>query len=316
MMIPELLKDVKTVGISGHVKPDGDCVGSCLGLSLYIQKYFPEIETTVFLEEIPEVFHFLNGASKIQHLPVKDSFDLYFALDCGDLKRLGDFAVHFENAKKTVCIDHHKSNDSFADINIIVPEFSSTSELIFNHLPKDDITKEIAECLYVGMVHDTGVFQYSSTTADTMNAAGFLMEKGIDYSGIIDRTYYEKTFVQNKILGYATMNAELFGNGEGIVTCITLEDLDKFGATKMDLEGIVNQIRLTKGVEVAVFIHQTDEEEYKISLRSKARVDLSVIAQSLGGGGHQRAAGCSVTGSLENVKELILSKVTAALQKS
>ena len=193
MNLDSILKDVKSVGISGHVRPDGDCVGSTLALYQYITKYYPEIECKLYLERIADCFYFLKGAKEIIHTVDNKVYDCYFALDCGDLSRLGDFAALFKAAKKTVCIDHHKSNSGFADEELVVPGKSSTSELIFELLPKDRIDKEIAEALYVGIVHDTGVFQYSSTTAATMSAAGFLMECGIDYSAIVDGTYYEKT---------------------------------------------------------------------------------------------------------------------------
>ena len=127
----EVLKGAKRAGIAGHVRPDGDCTGSCLALYQYIGLYFPEVAVDVYLEEIPNSFHMLTGADEICHgLPENMVYDVFFALDCGDVGRLGFAGTLFEKAKKTVCIDHHVSNESFADVNQIVPDASSTSELI------------------------------------------------------------------------------------------------------------------------------------------------------------------------------------------
>lgn len=301
MNLDSILKDVKSVGISGHIRPDGDCIGSTLALYQYIRKNYPNIDCKLYLQRVPDCFYFLAGAKEIIHTPEDKVYDCYFALDCGDLSRLGEFGTLFTAAKKTVCIDHHKSNSGFADKELVVPGKSSTSELIFELLPKDKIDKEIAEALYVGIVHDTGVFQYSSTTAATMSAAGFLMERGIDYSAIVDGTYYEKTINQNKILAYAINKARLVEDGKIIESVITKAEMQEFGVTPMDLDGIINQLRITKGVEVAIFLYESSDNEYKVSLRSKRKVDLSEIALKFGGGGHERAAGATMSGTSDEI---------------
>ena len=202
----EVLKGAKRAGIAGHVRPDGDCTGSCLALYQYIGLYFPEVAVDVYLEEIPNSFHMLTGADEICHgLPENMVYDVFFALDCGDVGRLGFAGTLFEKAKKTVCIDHHVSNESFADVNQIVPDASSTSELIYNLMDKEKITKEVAEALYLGIVHDTGVFQYSSTKPSTMEAGAELLRKGIDGPKIIEKTFFEKTYAQNQVLGKALL---------------------------------------------------------------------------------------------------------------
>ena len=143
----EKLKGIASVAISGHVRPDGDCVGSTLAVYNYITTYFPEIQVELFLESIPDVFLFLKNADKIQHAYEEDKvFDLFIVLDCGDEGRLGPFVKCFDAAKHTLCIDHHVSNQAFAEDNYIVPDASSTCELVFNMMEPDKITKEIAEC--------------------------------------------------------------------------------------------------------------------------------------------------------------------------
>ena len=140
--LDDKLEGVTSVGISGHVRPDGDCVGSTLAVYNYITTCFPEIKVDLFLESIPDVFLFLKNADKIQHeYEENKSFDLFIVLDCGDERRLGPFAKYYHAAKHTLCIDHHVSNQAFAEDNYIIPDASSTCELVFNMLDADKITK-------------------------------------------------------------------------------------------------------------------------------------------------------------------------------
>ena len=190
-------------------------------------------------------------------------YELFMVLDCGDLERLGESKKYFESAEHTLNIDHHISNTMFGEYQYVIPEASSTSELVFHLIPKERMTKEIAECIYTGIVHDTGVFQYSCTKRSTMEAAGFLMEYGINYPKIVSETYFMKTFQQNKIFGTALMKSRLHLNGTCISAIITREDMDACGADVNDLSGIVSELRSTKGVETALFVYQTGEDEYK-----------------------------------------------------
>ena len=193
-MLNKILGGVKEIAIGGHVRPDGDCVGSCMGLRQYITENYPDKKVTVYLEEIPDSFQFLKGTEEIRsEIPENKVYDLFICLDCGDKGRLGFSAPLFEQAAYTFCVDHHISNVSFAMDNVIRPDASSTSELVYELLDKKRISKETAEALYLGIVHDTGVFQYSCTSPDTMRAAAVLMEKGINAPEIIHDTFYEKT---------------------------------------------------------------------------------------------------------------------------
>lgn len=302
-MLNRALIQVNTVAIGGHVRPDGDCVGSTLGLYQYIKNCFPNIQVDVYLEDIPESFKPMFPVSEeILHEVDKEKvYDLFIALDCGDAGRLGFSAPLFENAKATMCVDHHVSNMSFADDNYIVPDASSTSELVYNLLDKERITTEIAECLYLGIVHDTGVFQYSCTSPETMEVAANLMRKGIRSNEIIDKTFYEKTYAQNQILGRALLESFLFMNGKCIVSYITKKIMDFHGVTPKDLEGIVSQLRVTKDVEVAVLLYETAPQEFKVSLRATGDVDVSKVAGFFGGGGHKKAAGVTMKGTVHDI---------------
>ena len=314
-MINRALESAKTVAIGGHVRPDGDCVGSTMGLYQYIKTWYPDIEVDVYLEDIPESFKKLIAVSNQIKGEIDEEicYDLFIALDCGDAARLGFSGVLFDKAKHTLCVDHHVSNMAFADENHIVPEASSTSELIYHLLPYERITKEIAECLYLGIVHDTGVFQYSSTAPETMEAAANLMRKGIRANEIIDKTFYEKTYAQNQILGRALLESILFMDGKSIFTCLTKKIMDFHGVKPKDLEGIVSQLRVTEGVEVAIFLYQTDEQEYKVSLRASGDVDVSKVAQKFGGGGHKKAAGVTMKGTMHEIINNLSEQISAQL---
>lgn len=309
--LDSILSGKKTIAIAGHVRPDGDCVGSTLSIYNYIKKYYPNVMVSIFLEPIPNIFKFLSYSDEILNECCKDTvFDLFICCDCGDLSRLGFAAECFCKAKTTACIDHHVSNQSFADENYIFPEASSTCELVFDLMEKEKITKEIAECLYTGMAHDTGVFQYSCTSAKTMNAAGVLMEKGIDYSKIVDDTFYTKTYNQNLVLGQALLDSKLYLNDQVIVSYVTKETMKKFDVLPKHLEGIVSQLRVTKGVLVAIFLYENEDGTFKVSTRANGDYNLAELAMHFGGGGHVKAAGFTMSGTPESIIKEILDEIS------
>lgn len=312
-MLEQALLQANSIAIGGHIRPDGDCVGSCMGLYGYIKKYYPHIQTDVYLEEIPDSFSMIDMVKFIRHEAEDKVYDLFIALDCAGKNRLGFSEPLFDKARKTLCIDHHISNEGFADKNHIVAESSSTAELVYRLLDKEKIDTDIAECLYLGIVHDTGVFQYSSTAPETMEAAADLMRKNIRANEIIDKTYYEKTYPQNLALGQALLSSELILGDKCIVSYLTKETMQKFQVVPKDLEGIVSQLRVTKGVEVAIFMYQLSDEEYKISLRASGDVDVSLVAQVFQGGGHKKAAGLSMKGAPKEIIEQLTEEIRKQL---
>lgn len=308
--IDSILKDAQSVAVSGHVRPDGDCVGSTLAVYNYIKDYYPDIKARLYLEPSPNIFKFMQRADEIDSSFADDTvYDLFIACDCSDTGRLGSAAKYFESAKRTLCIDHHVTNGAFADANYIFPDASSTCELVFELLPKERITIQIAECIYTGMVHDTGVFQYSCTSKKTMDIAGSLMEMGIDYSRIIDDTFYTKTFAQNKIMGQALLNAALYLNGDVILSAVSRAEMEKYDVLPKHLDGIVNQLRVTKDIKVAVFLYENEDGTYKGSLRVNGDYDVAKVASVFGGGGHVKAAGFTIEGPLEVATDRILTAI-------
>ena len=311
--IAEVLEGVKTVGIGGHIRPDGDCVGSCMALYLYIRTYFPDIDVTVYLDHPKPIFGHIECIDEIKTEADDSVYDLFITCDVSARDRLALAGNLFENAKKTVCIDHHVSNPGFADVNHVHGEISSASEVLYKLLDKEKINLDIATAIYTGMIHDTGVFQYSSTSPDTMRIAGDLMEKGVDFSNIIDESFYQKSYIQNQVMGRVLAESIMLLDGKCIVGYMKLRDMDFYGVKPSDLDGIVSQLRLTKGVEVAMFIYEHESQVFKVSLRSNGSVDVSKIASYFGGGGHVKAAGCDLAGSMYDVINNISEQIEKQL---
>lgn len=307
------LEGVCSVAIAGHIRPDGDAVGSCLGLYLYLKENFPDKKAVVYLEKLPAAYEVMNGTEEICHdfEHADEPVDLFFSLDCADTDRLGNAQKILKNAKRTICIDHHISNVGFADVNYIVPDASSTSELVCNILEDARLPQDAAAALYMGIAHDTGVFRHSCTSPETMETAARLMRHGIDCSKIISRTYYDKTYHQNQILGKALQESMLLLDGRVIFSVVRLKDMEFYGVTSSDLDGIVQQLMGTIGAEAAIFLYETSPNEYKVSMRSKEIINVSEIAGYFGGGGHVRAAGCNMQGSVQDV----VNNITLHMEK-
>ena len=312
--IKELLQEAKSIAILGHIRPDGDCVGSCLGLYHYITSNWKEYKVQVFLEEFDEKFFILNDAKKIRHdLETKEKFDLAIACDVASIDRLGVAETMFKNASHTLCIDHHLTNTNYADVTYLRGGLSSTGEVLCQLFDFDLVNQDCASSIYMAIAHDTGIFKFSATTQETMNYVGKLLSKGIDQTKIIDETYNSKTYNQQRICGKVLMESELTEDGKVIISHATLKDLENYHLVSTDLDGIIDNLRIVKDIEVAVFIYETGENCYKVSMRANGKVKVSEIALSHGGGGHIWAAGCTIQGTLNEVKNEILTDIKKQL---
>ena len=284
------LGDAVSIGIGGHLRPDGDCIGSAIFQCISrIDQIHTDFETKV------------------------EQFDVFIALDTTK-DRLGKAEEYFDHAKKRINIDHHISNSGCGDVNYIMPKASSTCELIYDLMDKEQLDEEIAKAIYIGMVHDTGVFQYSNTSPSTLRAAAELISYGFDFPKLIDETFYEKTYVQNQILGRALLESFLFMNGKCVVSMVDRKTMNFYQAGPHDLEGIVNQLRNTKGVECAIFMYQLDTREYKVSLRSNGKVNVEKVASFFGGGGHERAAGVTMQGTFYDIVNSLSEQIDIQLK--
>ena len=313
--IDELMTpQVRTAAVAGHVNPDGDCVGSCTAVWQYLKKRYPGVAVDLYLEEPEAALRFLRGVETARtEAEPGAAYDLVIVCDVSDEERIAVARDLFRNAGRTACIDHHLSNPCFADVNHVEQEASSCCEVLYGLMDSGAVDEGIAESLYTGIIHDCGVFQYRNTSRRTMEIAGALMEKGIDFARIVDESFNQRTYIQNRILGYALERSALHFGGRCVCSVVTAADMERFGAELRDLSMIVSQLRFTKGVECAVFLYEVEADVFKVSLRSNLYLDVAELAGEFGGGGHMRAAGCTVRGKAEAVLAMVLEALSGRL---
>ncbi|MBR1758464.1 MAG: bifunctional oligoribonuclease/PAP phosphatase NrnA [Lachnospiraceae bacterium] len=309
--LKKICKDSKAIAIGGHVRPDGDCVGSCLGVYHLLKNTYPEKEVQVYLEFVPESIKLLPGADTVKNAYDTDVYyDTFIALDNGSEERLGFSEPVWQKAKTKVEIDHHISNTYVGEHVLIDAKASAACEIVADLIDDEDLTLEIAQCLYLGIVHDTGVFKHNNTTEHTMCVAGRLLAKGVDTEQIINQSFYQKTYVQNQILGRSLLESFLTLDRRVIISVITNDVLTFYGASSQDIDGVIDQLNVTEGIEASVLIYEYEIGKFKISLRSHHIVDVSTIAKALGGGGHIHAAGFNAEGNwhdiINNILELMI----------
>jgi phosphoesterase RecJ-like protein len=303
MNLLEEIGNAQSVAIAGHIRPDGDCISSTLALRGYLKNARPGTKITVFTQDNPPtIFSYLEGYDEMNltYSP-KEKYDVFVALDVSSLDRLGDSLWFFENAGKTICVDHHETNPGLADVNEIRPKASSTCEVLFDLFEKEYMDDKVAECLFTGIVHDSGVFQYSNMSRKSFNTVGELVEYDFDGPKIIQDTFYEKSYIQNQILGRALLESILFMDGKCIVSMVDRKMMDFYNVLPKHLEGIVNQLKNTRGVEVAIFMYEMGTQRFKVSMRSNGLVNVAKVAAVFGGGGHERAAGVEMNGTYYDV---------------
>lgn len=298
----EIAQGAKTILIAGHLRPDGDCVGAAAAAYLYLKKIYPEAQISAYVEKVPEVYRFLDPEHSIfvEKLP-EGPVDLFLSLDSSSKDRLGEAERLFDTAGRTACIDHHVSNLGYARENFVEAGSSSACEVLYGLMEEELIDTRIAEAIYIGIIMDTGVFRYSNTSKKTMEIAGSLMEKGVPFWKYIDECFYQRTYTQTQLLGRTLLTSMRLMEGRVIVATVTRRMLEFYGAQTEDIEGIIDQLCVTKGVEVALLLQEIDDQQYKVSMRSNTFVDVSKIAVYFGGGGHVKAAGCTMRGSLHDV---------------
>lgn len=297
------IKEAKTIGIAGHIRPDGDCAGSCMALYHYLKQNLSSDKTIdVYLEPVSDKLRLWQDIDLFkQHNDAGIKYDLFISLDSGSLDRLGFATDYFNNAKRTINIDHHISNTQFGNINHVIDSASSTCEVLFDLFDEDKIDLVTAEALYLGIIHDTGVFKHSNTSEKTMIIAGKLISKGVPFSKMIDETFYQKNYIQNQLLGRCLLESIFVLHGKCIVSYVSKKMLEFYSAVPSDLDGIIDQLRITEGVEIAILLYETESHEYKVSMRANSNIDVRKVAAYFGGGGHIKAAGCTMQGSIHDV---------------
>jgi phosphoesterase RecJ-like protein len=310
----ELLKIAEKsekVLIVGHIHPDGDCLGSMFALRVFFERLGKVAVVGIEKEDYPAAYSFLlEGHRTVSPEEMNEKFDLAISVDAPNTNRLGGFAVYFEQAEKKVNIDHHPDNRNFADLNIVVEDISSTSEIIFWLLKEMnfDIDYEIALPLYVGIVTDTGRFQYSNTLPSTFEAAKDLLAKGVSPVYVF-RQVYEN--LRPEVLRLLGVVLERVKNENGLFwSYIEEDDFDRFNVRPAETENYIDYIRSIMGCKVAALFKKIkrDSAFWKVSLRSRGEVNVQELAAKFGGGGHIEASGCEVAGTLNEAVSKVLGE--------
>lgn len=302
-----LINSSQNICIAGHKAPDGDCIGSVMALYEFLKPCGKNL--TVCIDgTIPFNYTAFVEKNIIAEEYDGSEFDLLFILDCSDAQRLGKFSDVFKNSKKTVCIDHHKTNDSYADINIIDSNMSSTGELLYDILNTSErqLTKKIAEYIYVAILTDTGKFSYSNTTGQTHQKTAGLIELGVDVAEIDNMIYNSKPSNVVKAFIECISGIELYYDNRFGIASITGDILERNNVNMGDIDGVVEFIREIKEVEVSCVLKEYEGKNTKVSLRSKNNIDVSDVSLIFGGGGHAKAAGFEIEDTVENTKKLLI----------
>ena len=297
------LKKEKSVAIFSHIRPDGDTIGSALSLKLALNSL--GINATVYCQDvIPPKFHTFTGATEIKS-ELKGEYSAFLAIDCADITRLGDFAPMFSAHKNTYSLDHHISNRGYARVNTMI-DTAANCENVYNLILElgATITKDIANCLALGIVTDTGNFRHDNVTKETFYIASKLREIGADFNHIVFKTFTEQSKNRAKLFGLTMSKIRYFLDDKLAFATVKLEDIEKTGARPDETEGFIDFIMGITGVEVGVCALEIEKDVYKISFRSK-KTDVNEIAGTFGGGGHVRASGCRIHGEYEEVVDKV-----------
>ena len=312
--IIEEIKKANTIIVLTHESPDGDAVGSSLAMYQALKQMGKEVDLVI--PEHPKVYDFLPCADEIKTEGRNDiNYDLGIALDCTDTNRLEGFEPWYDNAKVKISIDHHGSNSMFADYNFVNPVAPACAQILIVVLKSMgvDINKDIGKCILAGIITDTGGFKYDGVTTETFEFVADLLRLGVNVSETYKKVLQVKTRANFDLTKLAIDRMEFFEDGKIAFTYITMEDEEKIGAQPGDHEGLVEIGRDLEGVEVSIFLRET-EKGFKASLRSNEYVNVSEVASIFSGGGHVKAAGCTLPFTLQQAKEKIIERVKIFLQ--
>jgi phosphoesterase RecJ-like protein len=306
--IAKIINENKSFILLPHVSADGDSIGSSTGLSLALKKLGKKA-TILLEEEPPSVFKFLPGFEnlKVYNEGDKYSADCVIALDTGDIKRLGNRYPVFEACSNTINIDHHQTNTNFAAVNYIDVNAAAVAEIMWDlaGLLKVEMDTDIASCLYTSIMTDTGGFRFSNTTSKTHDIAGRIIDLGVNIDKIASNVLESNSVAKLKLIGAVLNTLELHYNNKLAILTVTSDMIEKVNATEEDSEGLVNYAKGIIGTEVGILLKETPNG-IRVNFRSKEYVDVAEIAVVLGGGGHKKAAGCTLEMSLEAARAKIL----------
>lgn len=310
----------QSIVLACHVSPDGDALGSMLGLALSLAPLGKSL-TILSQDGVPDILRFLPRADLVQQTTDEAAFDLAIVLDSGDLSRVGErVRPLIGRARRIVDIDHHSLAGAFGDIRVLDPQTASTSEIVYALVRTMGfpITPDIATCLFTGVITDTGSFRFQNVTPATFRVAADLLEAGAPPAFVSENVFENRTFAATRLLGHALSSLSRSSDGRIVWAHIAAADFTAVGATDEDTEGIVNYVRGVRSADVGVLFREiasvdASPPKIRISLRSREGVNVAEIAQRFGGGGHRMAAGCTLALPLDEAKRTVVAALTAAL---
>jgi phosphoesterase RecJ-like protein len=311
--ISDALTSATNIAITAHIRPDGDAIGSCIGLSRML-KNAGKSPAVIDIEPVPDRYKFMIDEGECFDSENFDfsHIDCIIVLDSGSLDRAPEFITKWQSNIPIINIDHHLSNTKFGNLNFVDTKASSVGEILCRIASNTGlkINAHTAEALWVSIVTDTGRFSYSNTTPATMSAAAELLSTGINTADINHEIYNAMPLRQLKLRGRALERLTIHENGTVAMVTLSRNDFDELGCTPADTEDIVNLPRSLSGVAIALFLYEfPDTPETKISLRTAEPYDASEFCRKLGGGGHARAAGCALPGTVPAASEDILDRI-------
>jgi len=301
--------------IACHENPEGDAIGSQLALALALRK-MGKTATVLNADPVPGNLAFLPGAESVVYDEDGSGYEVAVVVDCGSRERTGRVEAELAKPAVMVNIDHHRTNGGCGDYCLIDPEAAATGMLVYRILSAmgTEIDYDVAVNIYVAILTDTGSFHYSNSSPEAFHIAGEMIRRGIDPWAVAEQVYETQSAERLHLLGRVLSSLEIAAGGRVAAITTMKSDLDEFSARKDFLEGFINYPRSVIGVEVAVSFREEGAGEFRVSFRSKGRVDVSAVAQSFGGGGHRNAAGCTVQGSLDEVRSKVFGALEAALR--
>jgi phosphoesterase RecJ-like protein len=310
----ELIRASEAVYVGTHVRPDGDALGSTLALGLAIQAAGRQL-AFLCADPVPPEYRFLPGADQISSRPPAWPADLGIVVDCDGLARVGVLEPVFSGLPHLVDIDHHATDRVFGEVVMADATAGATGEVVWDLLRAAGfpVTAEIATCLYTAIVTDTGRFGYANTTARSLAIAAELVAAGADPHLVTRKVYEEGSIAATHLLGLALSRLSSDFDDQVVSSTLALQDFADTGAIPSDTEGIIDHLRRIGGTRVALLFVELEDHQVRVSLRSDGSVDVSQIAFALGGGGHMAAAGCTLEGSTESVREKVLAAVRRTL---
>ncbi len=300
--------------IACHENPEGDAIGSELALALALRK-MGKTATVLNADPVPENLLFLPGSDTVVFREDGAKYEVAVVVDCSSPERTGRVGPELRKCPVMVNIDHHRSNGDRGALDLVDPEAAATGLLIYRVLTAMgcDIDHDMAMNIYVAVLTDTGSFHYGNSSPEAFQVAGEMVRRGVDPWAVAEQVYETQSAMRLRLLGRVLDSLEIAVAGKVASITTMRADLDEFQSGKDALEGFINYPRSIVGTEVAVSFREENGGVFRVSFRSKGRVDVSVVAAGFGGGGHRNAAGCTVQGTLPEVKRKIFESLEAAL---